>query len=61
MLQNSDVTAEQLKLSPKTLAKWRVYGQGPAFFKVGRKVMYDRGEVQNWLENQRRASTSQVA
>lgn len=61
MLQNSDTTAEQLKLSPKTLAKWRVYGQGPAFFKVGRKVMYDRSEVQAWLENQRRASTSQAA
>lgn len=61
MLQNSDTTAEQLKLSPKTLAKWRVYGQGPAFYKVGRRVMYDRSEVQNWLEGQRRASTSQVA
>ena len=61
MLQNSDVTAEQLSLSPKTLAKWRVYGQGPAFYKVGRRVMYDRSEVQNWLDGQRRASTSQVA
>lgn len=61
MLQNSDVTARQLSLSPKTLAKWRVYGQGPAFFKIGRKVVYDRNEVAKWLEEQRRASTSQVA
>jgi hypothetical protein len=46
-------------LSPRTLEKWRVLGQGPAFRKFGRKVVYAECDLEAWAEGQRRTSTSQ--
>lgn len=51
--------APQLGKSPKTLRNWRVMGFGPPFLKVGKAVMYDRRDVDDWLRAQRRYSTSQ--
>lgn len=61
MLKDARSTAERLNIAPGTLAKWRVYGQGPAFLKIGRKVAYDPAVVDAWLDGQRRESTSQAA
>jgi hypothetical protein len=46
-------------LSPRTLEKWRVLGQGPAFRKFGRKVVYAESDLEAWADGQRRTSTSQ--
>jgi hypothetical protein len=32
-------------------------GTGPAFFKIGRTVKYDRADVDAWLQSRRRMST----
>lgn len=61
MMQSAKETARQLAIHPGSLANWRVQGRGPRFFKIGSKVMYDRAEVQAWLESQRCTSTSQAA
>jgi len=53
------VLAPELGKSPKTLRNWRVAGFGPPFLKVGKNVMYDRRDVDDWLRAQRRFSTSQ--
>lgn len=45
--------------SVRTIQKWRVSGQGPDFFKLGRSVRYRRSEVIAWVEERRRAHTSQ--
>ncbi|MBM3789980.1 MAG: helix-turn-helix domain-containing protein [Acidobacteria bacterium] len=45
-------------LSPRTLEKWRVTGEGPAFCKFGRKVFYSERDLREWTENRRRRSTS---
>ena len=38
---DTESAAKQLgKLSPRTLEKWRILGEGPAFLKFGRKVVY---------------------
>lgn len=42
----------------ETLRYWRWRGEGPRSFKVGRRVMYDRGEVERWLDECQRSSTS---
>lgn len=47
-------------LSPRTLEKWRVLGQGPAFRKFGRKVVYAETDLEAWAEAQKRTSTSQA-
>ena len=59
-LMTADETANFLGLSKSTLAKWRMTGlDGPAFIKLGAKVVYDRAVVEEWIESRRRRSTSE--
>ena len=37
--------ARYLGLAPATLNKWRVYGTGPTFIKLGRAVRYHRSDL----------------
>ena len=41
--------AELARTSPETLRYWRFIGRGPASFKLGRRVLYDRAEVEAWI------------
>lgn len=45
----------------ETLRYWRWRGEGPASFKVGRRVMYDRAEVERWLDECRQSSGGRLA
>ena len=43
--------AEMTRLSVGTLRYWRAVGEGgPESFKLGRRVMYRRADVERWLE-----------
>lgn len=54
--------ARIVRLSPNTLAKWRHYGTGPKFVKVGtRRVLYLKCELDAWLAERGRQSTSEAA
>ena len=37
----------------ETLRYWRHIGWGPASFKLGRRVLYDAGELRAWIEDER--------
>jgi len=51
--------ARYLALSPSTLAKMRLRGDGPPFIKAGpRAVAYRRTDLDSWLEARLRSSTS---
>lgn len=50
--------AVRLCVAPSTLAKWRVTGAGPTFTKVGARVFYDQADLFEWLEKNKRSSTS---
>lgn len=51
--------AGYVKLSPATLAKMRVRGDGPAYSKAGaRVVVYAQDDLDEWLNDRRRRSTS---
>ena len=51
--------AAYLGLSPSTLAKMRLRGDGPVYSKAGpRIVVYDKLDLDAWLSAQRRRSTS---
>jgi len=52
-------TATYLGLAVSTLNKWRVYGGGPQFLKLGRSIRYRIADVEAWLENQLVTSTAQ--
>lgn len=41
--------AALLRTSPATVRYWRHVGSGPAAVKVGRRVLYDRADVQTWI------------
>jgi hypothetical protein len=47
--------AENLGVQSSTLAWWRSQGQGPDFFKIGRKVFYSRRLTTEWMVKQRRS------
>jgi len=50
--------AAYIGLAGQTLAKMRVTGDSPPFHKVGRRVLYDRADLDRWLAERRRRSTS---
>ena len=51
--------AQFLRLSPRTLEKWRVEGSGPIFRKLGRKkVVYTKSDLVAWTETGLRLPTA---
>ena len=50
--------ATYLSLAPQTLNKLRCVGGSPAFFKAGRRVLYDRADLDAWLDERRFQSTA---
>ena len=56
-LQTGDA-AFYLGLSPKTLEKMRVRGNGPKFFKFGSRVLYSIDSLEQWAQSNLRQSTT---
>lgn len=44
--------------SKSTFEKYRLTGEGPAYIKLGRVVVYDLEDLNTWLASHRRMSTS---
>ena len=51
--------AKRLGLSISTLAKMRLYGTGPAYSKLGRRVVYRPEDLEAWIAANRFQSTSE--
>jgi predicted DNA-binding transcriptional regulator AlpA len=43
--------AKVLGLAPSTLAKLRLFGGGPRYCKLGRRVAYRQPDLEEWLES----------
>ena len=43
--------AAHLRLSPRTLERYRVNGEGPKYLKLERTVRYRRADLDEWLRN----------
>jgi predicted site-specific integrase-resolvase len=54
--------ARRWQLSPRTLERWRWLGQGPAFLKLGGRIVYRLDDVEAFERAQRRtpANTAEV-
>jgi hypothetical protein len=50
--------ARHLSLSPRTLEKHRIYGTGPAYRKIGGRVVYAVADLNAWADIGTRTSTS---
>ena len=51
-------TAAYLRTPVATLRYWRHLGIGPAGFRLGRRVIHRRGDVDRWLTERQSAETS---
>jgi predicted DNA-binding transcriptional regulator AlpA len=50
-----------LSVSKSWLDKTRGTGNGPAYIKAGRRVVYDLSDLESWAAQQKRRHTSEVA
>jgi len=59
-LLNTDQAAGHLGVAPITLRKWRIYGGGPRFVRVGRSVRYRPSALEAYIAGREFDSTSQA-
>jgi excisionase family DNA binding protein len=45
----TDELAELVRTPAETCRYWRSIGKGPESFKIGRRVLYARADVDEWL------------
>ena len=50
--------SQRMSIAEQTLNNWRSLGKGPRFIRCGRLIRYAVADVESWLEDQRRRSTS---
>jgi predicted DNA-binding transcriptional regulator AlpA len=55
---NTGEAAAVVKLSASTLNKLRMKGSGPGYLKLGRRVVYSRRSLDEWMSSRVRTSTS---
>ena len=51
--------SEYTQLPVASLAKMRMRGDGPQFYKVSRLVIYEKDDIDVWLEARKRRSTKE--
>ncbi len=52
--------AEYLRSSPSTLAKRRLTGNSPAFTRIGSAIRYRKSDLDAWMADNLRRSTSEA-
>lgn len=59
----SNEAAELLRISRRTLERWRLEGNGPRYFKLGTgkrsRVVYREAEIESWVNRSSYGSTSE--
>ena len=58
-LLRTNEAADWLGLSGRTLEKHRTFGTGPAYRKIGGRVVYAMDDLQAWAEQGARTSTTE--
>jgi predicted DNA-binding transcriptional regulator AlpA len=48
-----------LRLSERTLERWRLTGDGPRWVKAGRRVLYRAADLEAWIASRVVGSTSE--
>jgi Helix-turn-helix domain len=60
-LMTPPAAATYLGVVVGTLAKWRHFGEGPAYVKYGSRIFYEREILDAWIDAHRCNSTSEAA
>jgi hypothetical protein len=59
-LLDQQEAADHLRMTPRFLESRRSRGDGPVYIKVGNRVRYRLSDLDAWVEEQRRTSTSDL-
>lgn len=51
-LMREDDVSQETGVPRGTLAYWRMVGTGPRWAKLGRRVVYRRGDLEAWIDQQ---------
>lgn len=57
---NQKELAERWTISARTLERWRWTGEGPAFLKIGGRVVYRLEDVLEYERSRQRRSTAET-
>jgi excisionase family DNA binding protein len=58
-LYSTKQAADLLGIKEQTLTAWRHYGRGPAFIKIGNRVLYRAEDLKAFTDANRHQSTSE--
>jgi hypothetical protein len=58
-LISQNEAAKILRLSVRTLERYRIVGGGPRYVKLGRRIVYRPGDLDAWVASNTVSSTSQ--
>ncbi len=50
--------AERWNISPSTLERWRVIGEGPTYLKIGGRVVYREADIEQYEQQRMHCSTA---
>lgn len=53
---SSKKAARFIEVTDRTLRNWRKRRRGPPYYKRGGRIVYERGELQSWLQGRRAAA-----
>lgn len=53
--------ARYIQHSPRTLIRWRGDRRGPPFIRCGRKILYRRASLDQWLQSRERIPAREMA
>jgi excisionase family DNA binding protein len=59
MMLTQSEAAQMLRISVRTLERLRVSGGGPTYIKTGRLVRYRQSDLDKWISDRERHSTSE--
>jgi len=57
-LMRTEEVSQDYRIPVPTLRYWAQRGEGPSSFKLGRRRMYRREDVEAWIEAARTAATA---
>lgn len=60
-LLDTPEASQVVRHSPRTLIRWRNEGIGPPYVKLGRKVLYRRDALRNWIQQREHTPVREVS
>jgi predicted DNA-binding transcriptional regulator AlpA len=60
-LMTVEQVEEEYGLNKKNLERWRSAGEGPPYSKIGKRVFYQRAELEKFVEENRILTTGRAA